>query len=294
MLNIVIRKLTVFSIFCLVLLLGCWHRLAQAEPEQLMLSMGERAVSVLHWTPASHTKAVILFSHGAASAPMKYDTLINQWVAEGYQVYAPLHVDSVDHPQRDKYSGLDSWRTRIEDMHVLSEYIGEGPYIAAGHSYGALTALVRGGVSALIPPGISVPLSDPKATLVLAFSPPQAIPGFIEKSGYASLGVPALIQTGTADVPMGSDASWEGHLDAYYSAEKGGSRYALILDGVDHYFGGAIGRPELPGPAQLAELNKTAEISLLLIEAQFQQNDEAHQLLQHLLNHDGPAVLLMR
>lgn len=294
MLKVVFKKITVVAMFGLVLLLGCWQKAAYAAPEQLILSAGDRLVSVWRWTPEQRTKAVIVFSHGAASAPLKYEALINQWVAQGYQVYAPLHVDSTEHPQREKYQGFDSWRTRIEDMQLLSEQIGEGPYIAAGHSYGALTALVRGGASALVPPGSSAPLADPKVALVLAFSPPQAIPGFIEKNGYASLRVPALIQTGTADIPMGSDASWEGHLDAYHSAATGGQRYALVLDGVDHYFGGAICRPELPGPAQLTELQQAADISLLFIAAQLLKNAEAYQQMQRMLNDKGPVVLLTK
>ncbi len=210
----------------------------------------------------------ILFSHGALSAPAKYTALIAAWVAAGFDVWAPLHVDSTDHPDTKKYVGLASWPARIEDMRALADHVGAARYVAAGHSYGALVALTLGGASPTPPPGVSGPLRDPRAGAIVAFSPPGPGMGLIDAAGYATLAVPGFIETGTADVPPGtppSPAGWRGHLAAYESTPTGGDRYALVLNGADHYFGGLICRPELPGPKQQAQLDLAVVRSLAFL-----------------------------
>lgn len=262
-----------------------------AEPETITLTHNERAIPVWHWKPQGQPRGVILFSHGAASAPWKYEPLVSAWVNNGYHVYGALHVDSTDHPQHDQYTGLASWTTRLQDMQVLADTFGQQGYVAAGHSYGGLTALVKGGATGLIPEGVETPLHDSRVQLVLAFSPPGAIPGFIEMQGYSTLATPALIQTGTQDVPMGTDASWQVHLDAFNAAQPDGQRYALVLEGVDHYFGGLICRPELPGPKQTAQMTDTINVSLQMLAAYTTNQPAAKGRLNELLGQHGAATL---
>ncbi len=277
-----------------ILLIFSGHAFSQDEALKSTtseLTIGDRSVSIWSWYAQSAPRGVILFSHGAASAPWKYESLIADWVKAGFNVHAPLHVDSIDHPQREAYQGMASWKTRLEDMHMLADVYGNSGYIAAGHSYGALLALTLGGVEATIPEGYTAAMDDERVKLVLAFSPPPALPGLIDKDGFSGLSVPALIQTGTQDNPFGAKEGWQGHLDAYEMAPEGGYRFALVLEGVDHYFGGAICRPELSGPKQLTQLKTAADISLLLIEAFFEKDQEAPALLQARLQEKGAAVL---
>jgi alpha-beta hydrolase superfamily lysophospholipase len=267
----------------------------QDRSTQLQLIAGDRELTVWNWAPAeSPRQGVILFSHGYASAPWKYELLIRPWVEAGYEVFAPLHVDSSDHPRHVEFSGEAIWAARLQDMRTLSAELGGRPYAAAGHSYGALIGLTLGGAEAAAPEGMSVPLADPAVTVVLAFSPPPVFPGLIPEEGYAKLSRPALIQTGTRDVPMGSDERWEQRLDAFHAAPAGGNRYALVLAGVDHYFGGAICRPELKGPKQLAELSVAADLSILMLQAYAQHNPDALEQLQRSLNSSGETMLLYK
>jgi len=217
------------------------------------------------YEPQGRAVGSIFFGHGAASAPWKYEALFGPWMRAGYRVLAPLHVDSTDHPDRASFAGLASWAARIEDMRGVTATIAHQHYVAAGHSYGAMAALALGGAKPLLPEGVAGPMADPRASMVLAFSPPGAMPPLIEAAGYAGLAVPALIQTGTADIPPGAPG-WEGHLLAYEAAATGGDRFALVLDGVDHYFGGAICRPELPGPKQLSQLDRAASLSVQMLK----------------------------
>ncbi len=289
----------------LLILLPVAPTFAATAPDgsvQRQITVGERELAVWTWLPEQRpARGIILFSHGYASAPWKYEQLIRPWVAAGYQVEAPLHVDSTDHPRRAEFQGSAAWAARLEDMRALAGELrtlagetADKSYIAAGHSFGAITALALGGAEADVPPGISTPLADPAVSLVLAFSPPPAAPGLISNEGYAMLSRPALIQTGTRDVPMGIDYPWEGHLDAFNAAAAGGDRYALVLDGVDHYFGGGICRPELPGPPQLAELAIAIRLSTLMLQAYVEHDSNALAQLQASLSSDGPTVLMYK
>lgn len=268
---------------------------AEDTATQRQVPADHRQIAVWVWNPTElPQRGTILFSHGYASAPWKYELLIRHWVAAGYQVRAPLHMDSTDHPRHTELSGASIWAARLLDMRALSAELGTETYIAAGHSYGALTALVLGGAESVIPEGLSAPLADPQVTVVLAFSPPPAIPDMIPASGYAKLARPALIQSGTRDVAMGSDEKWEQRMDAFHAAAAGGHRYGLVLEGVDHYFGGAICRPELPGPAQLEELSIAAEVSVKMLQAYSEGDPAAREYLQQSLSSSGRTILLYK
>ncbi|WP_342806233.1 hypothetical protein [Alteromonas sp. M12] len=278
-------------LFALTILFSLCTQVLALEAQTTTLKVNDREVSVWKWQAKGEQKGVILFSHGALSAPWKYDPLIEPWIEQGFTVYSALHMDSTDHPLRDKFERSMSWRARLEDMQLLADTYGGDRYIAAGHSYGALTALVKGGVNATIPDGMNASQADPRVALVLAYSPPPAMPGLIDKQGFSGLAVPALIQTGTNDIPMGASLDWSAHLDAYEMAASTNDHYALVLDDVDHYFGGAICRPELPGPKQLAELTQVSKISELMINGYFFAQSDGIEQLTSLLSTEGPTAL---
>lgn len=265
------------------LALGAATRLPAKAPEtapqvlDVPLASG-RICRVWRYAAQGRRRGTILFGHGAASAPWKYELLLHYCTMAGYTVLAPLHVDSTDHPDSASFAGMASWAGRIEDLRGVAALIPDKRYVAAGHSYGGMAALALGGAQPLMPAGVTGPLADPRAALVLAFSPPGAMPPLIDGAGYAGLRVPALIQTGTADIPPGA-TGWEGHLLGFEAPPPGGERYGLVLDGVDHYFGGAICRPELPGPKQLKELERAAQVSRLMLDAWLHRSRAARRAL---------------
>lgn len=96
-----------------------------ARATRTLMAPGGREVSVSEWVPEGTVRGTILFSHGAGSAPWHYDLFLAPWIAAGYHVLAPLHVDSREHPRTKDFPGLASWKTRIEDMRLLIAAIGE-------------------------------------------------------------------------------------------------------------------------------------------------------------------------
>ena len=127
---------------------------------------------------------------------------------------------------------------------------------------------------------------------MVALSPPGAAPGLVDGAGYADLAVPAFVQTGSLDNPPASGPEgWKQHLLAYESAAAGGNRYALVLDGVDHYFGGLICRPELPGPKQSTGMADLLRLSLLFLDGYGRNRTAARVALDALATGTGPARL---
>lgn len=240
-----------------------------SDAEVHAVALPGREAQVLLLAATAPRRGAILFSHGNESAPWHYAALTGAWRAAGFDVWAPWHVDSREHPSTADYPGFATWKARIEDLRAAAALI-EGPYVAAGHSFGALVALVAGGVAAEVPEGLAGPLVDRLAACVLALSPPPPIPGLVSVEGYGALAVPALVQTGTRDVfpgdPETPDA-WRVHLPAYEASAPGGNRYLLVLDGADHYFGNAICEPEREAATQDDLLAATVDIAALFLDA---------------------------
>ena len=258
---------------------------------------GNRAIAVTEWRPAGHVRGTVLFFHGAGSSPQYYPDMVAAWVRAGHRVLAPLHVDSREHPRTKDFPGLASWAARIEDMRALVAHIGPVPYVAAGHSYGALAALVLGGAEPVLPAGITAPAISRLARAVIAFSPPAPIPVLITEAGYGALRVPALVQTGTLDIVPGMSASgpdgWRGHLAPFTAAAAGGNRYALVLTGVNHYFGGAICDFAQPGPPQREALAAACRVSEMFLAAYSEGRRAGRRRLDELLD-DNPLLSFTR
>lgn len=258
---------------------------------------GGRRVSITEWRPA-HPIGTILFSHGAGSSPRFYDALLGPMIAAGWHVLAPLHVDSREHPDTAKFPGLASWKARLEDFAALTAHIGHRPYVAVGHSYGGLTALVLGGSESVAPQGWVGPQCDGKAKAVIAFSPPAAIPVLVTREGYGKLSVPALVQTGTLDLVPGMTATdkdgWKVHLDAYEAAAPGGHRYGLVLSDVSHYFGGLICDYAQKGPPALQGIKDANRIVGLFLNAFGRGDGKALVALDRAVSPDLPVRLMKK
>ncbi|MFQ3594799.1 MAG: alpha/beta hydrolase [Sphingomonadaceae bacterium] len=219
-----------------------------AEPA--VQDLVEAGVPVRLWTPAAwHAGSRLLaFSHGANANARKYDELSAALAFEGHAVAAVLHRDSPDHPAGSPPAQQEAWAARLSDMRValslLAARFPGRPMMAAGHSYGALVAQALAG--ARVEWGTDGgPVPEPRIARVLAFSPPGPLPGFVTAEGWAQLARPMLVVTGTADVLPMIAPSWEAHRVSF-DASRVSPRWLWVGDGVDHYFGNRIGRPERP------------------------------------------------
>jgi len=221
--------------------LGCKRNAENTYTDKIfdLPASNGRIVSVRVLTPNTcEACPLIIFSHGANAAFDRYDNLILPFARAGYQVAAPNHTDSEENPNRADYTQSDWLPTRLEDYNVISAAFDTNFRVAAGHSFGALTAQIAGGTEVATGAKIN-PVFSPKA--VLAYSPPGPIPNYIDKKGWSKIGVPSLVTTGTTDiVPMMAE-KWELHL-ASFEAGPANKTFALIYNNMDHYMNGAYGR----------------------------------------------------
>ena len=201
---------------------------------------------------------LIIFSHGNLATYDRYDVLLEDWAARGYVVASSQHIDSEEHPERERYANDDVTGTRLEDYIAASEYFAEPGLdfeglsfsenqFAAGHSYGGMIALIAGG--AVASEG-ALDFSDAgvEPSAIVAISPPGELPGRIDNAGYALVDKPLLVVTGTTDVLPGFIDEWDIHLDSFYANETDNA-YALVFENMNHYFNGAFGRITPEGAA---------------------------------------------
>lgn len=202
---------------------------------------------------------IVLFSTGAFSSPEKYGALLEPWAESGYAVLAPLHVDAerwTGARPKDQRDGLkwrmNDMRTLVAGLSQVEAQIGidldESRVAATGHSFGALVAQILGGAKMGPFAGDIGARPDLPIAAVIAVSPPGPIPDYIDAAGWAQMRAPQLLSTGTIDIVPMMAPQWQAHLAGH--AAHSGDSWALVLEGVDHYFGNIIGRTEYPGPPQ--------------------------------------------
>lgn len=242
---------------------------------------------------------LIAFSHGAASSGGAYDEVLTDWAQRGYVIVAPTHSDS----RLLSPNGLsrDEERTeRVADIQRLLDgetmlstlleprgiTLDPEQRAVAGHSYGGMIAAIFGGAIWGQPRGNLSPQEN-RLRAVVAISPPGKMPSAITGDEYATLETPCLVTTGTQDIALTPGAHWSEHLFAYRRSLSRPA-YALIGEGVDHYFGGLICRGDLPGPPQWDALADLQDISRLFLDAMLGRSDEAQAKLDR---HAGGAGL---
>nr|WP_310524957.1 alpha/beta hydrolase [Polymorphobacter sp.] len=226
------------------------------EASSLMLTDGRR-VPLDIWRPGGASRGLVAFSHGANSRPDKYSRLCSVLAVAGFTVVAPLHADSPDHPGGGSISREQGVPMRMTDMGaVFGEFAVSGqPMVAAGHSYGGLIAQMLGGAA-------GTPASDIKA--VLAFSPPGPFPPAITTDTWKSMARPMYVQTGTADVLPMMAPKWDVHRTSHDASPA--PSVLFVGQGVDHYFGNIIGRPERNEAPQTAQFGDAMMVALGFIE----------------------------
>lgn len=190
-----------------------------------------RKIDVSVWQAADE-RGVVVFSHGFGGSPSAYERILSRWVADGFTVVAPLHVDSQRHPEHDSFNGQAAFRTRIVDLAVVRGYVRAAhagkPMIAAGHSFGSLMSLIEAG--AVTAAG---PLGDQDVKAVIAFSSAGDLQRVILPDTYASLHAPTLMITGDADLVEGYVTDWRDHRGPFDRSPPG-DKMLLVFAGADH------------------------------------------------------------
>ena len=190
-----------------------------------------RTIDLNVWT-APDEKGVVVYSHGFNGAPAAYQRILSAWAAHGFTVIAPLHVDSLRHPQHDQYDNRQAFTTRLVDLAVARGFARQThagkAIVAAGHSFGSLMSIIEGG--AVTAAG---PLGDPEVKGVIAFSTAGDLPTLIRPTTYQGLSEPLLLVTGDQDRVQGYVTDPADHRHPY-ELSPAGDKTLITFTGADH------------------------------------------------------------
>ncbi len=232
---------------------------------------------------------VIVFSHGFGGSKDTYASLTEYWAARGYVTLQPTHDDSIVQRKangeirgmvqgfstmREDISDPAAWRNRARDVSFVIDSLEEierrVPGVAGkldrthigagGHSFGALTTELLGGLT-FTPPGASKPesLADRRISALLVLSGAGPTQHGVYENSWDSITAPLMLMTGTRDRGV-SGLNPEMRIKPYelvHSVHK----YAIVLDGGGHMT--FTGMPAKAGtePAVLYETVKVASVA---------------------------------
>lgn len=192
---------------------------------------------------------LIVFSPGFGGSNDAYVGLSSYWASQGFVVVRVSHADA----GRQLTENQDFWamqtesdrRNRVRDLTFvldsldlldrtypeLQGKIDRTKIAVAGHSYGAYTALLAGGMK-IFPGGTSY--ADPRVKAVVAMSPqgPSDARGLTRES-FASINVPTLFMTGSRDTGTAESETPEWRSEAFELAAPG-DKWLIVIEGARH------------------------------------------------------------
>ena len=258
----------------------------------------ERDLQLNLYFPANGTAfPLILFSHGNWSTKDSYDRVIEHRVSHGYAVVAANHLDCCSAVKGIfnslRYGQLGLIQGRIDDLSRLMDQIDQlerlapafagkadaSRIAAAGHSFGAFSAQQLGGARVFDPDQARyLSKRDGRINAVVALSPPGEMFDTITGGSWKTMEAPALVTTGTWDSEPRFWPDWRMHLLSFETAIPG-DKYALVVDGADHYLGNLICRTQREAAPQEDALRMVQLVTTAFLDAYLNGNAAAAALL---------------
>lgn len=245
------------------------------------------------------TVPIIIFSHGNWSDQFQYDALVQHWASQGYLVASVNHLDccgmargiwnSLVHGQlglidarvQDLTWLLDARDFLTQQLPQLAEQLDFERVAAVGHSFGAFSAQQFGGAGVFNPDTEQYQYSpDARVRAIVAISPPGPMFDVITAQSWQQLKRPHLLATGTWDVNAQFWPDWRSHKLAFDSAVAG-ENYALITEGVDHYYGNLICRLERDLAPQTAGMALLQSVSTAFLDHYLRADNNARLWLEN-------------
>jgi predicted dienelactone hydrolase len=192
---------------------------------------------------------LIVFSPGFGGSNDAYEGLSSYWASQGFVVIRVSPADA----GRKLAENQDFWdtqtesdrRNRVRDLTFvldsldqieknypeLQGKIDRTKIAFAGHSYGAYTALLAGGMKTF-PGGTSS--ADPRVKAIVAMSPqgPNEARGLTRES-FAGINVPTLFMTGSRDMGPVESETPEWRSQAFELAAPG-DKWLIVVEGARH------------------------------------------------------------
>jgi len=197
------------------------------------------------------THPLIIFSHGYGASGHAYVGLSAHWASYGYVVIKPTHLSD----QNVKLADITpaSFRDRVADIKFVLDNLDalqkrypelQGKIDTAkigvgGHSLGALTAMLIGGVRTYPGP---VSYADPRVKAVIAMSPqgPRESWG-LTKDSWSEVKLPMMYMTGDRDQGIDESETPDWRRQAF-ELSAAGDKWLVFIAGAGHLaFTGRLG-----------------------------------------------------
>ncbi len=227
----------------------------------------------VHFPAAGGPHPVIVFSHGFGANKDAFAEVGQHWASHGYVVIHPSHADGLgrrsidadatdqEGPQRARPGRLlqglsdpakiadrvadivlviDCLDTLPEAVPALQGRVDEKRIGVGGHSFGAYTAMLIGGVTVDLGGDKSRSFRDERVTCILPISGQGAGQQGLTDTSWAALALPMMTITGSRDRGVGGQGvGWK---KEPYQHSPPGDKYLVVIEGANHFsFGGRLG-----------------------------------------------------
>lgn len=238
-------------------------------------SRRNRAVPVKIYFPvASEARhPVIAFSHGLGGTRESYEYLGRHWASHGYVSVHVQHAGSDDAVWRGQPQPLAAMRRAVANpANVLARPLDvsfaldrlaaldaeSGPLGgrldlervgAAGHSFGAHTAMALAGLRFVLPAGERT-LHDSRVRAAVVLSPPVPRDRTQLTRIYGGIAIPCLFMTGTLDESIVTPDTQAADRRLPFEHAPGPDKFLVVFDGGDHmvFSGESLSRLPRPRP----------------------------------------------
>ena len=264
---------------------------------------------------------VIVFSHGFGGNKDSFATVSRHWAGHGYVVIQPTHADGLGRRDGDRSAGgptrgrlragglvaglndPDRIADRVSDLVLildsLTEIVKATPGLegridatrigVGGHSFGAYTAMLIGGVTVDLGGKKGRSFRDQRVTCILPISAQGTGQQGLTRASWAGLTIPMMTMTGTRDQGVGGQGvEWK---KEPYTFSPPGSKYLAVIDGANHLsFGGGLG-------ARSSDVTDVVKLTSTLFWDAFLKDSQAAQAYlqsDHMLEDAGGSYAFER
>ena len=227
-----------------------------------------------HFPKTGGPYPVIVFSHGFGGNKDAFGAVGKHWASHGYVVIHPSHADGVGKARREPAKGganepagrprlggfvgglndpqkiggrvgdltliLDSLDDLPKTVPALTGKVDKGRVGVGGHSFGAFTAMLVGGVTADLGGEKGRSYLDKRVKCILPISAQGTGQQGLTDKSWDKLALPMMTITGTRDRGAGGQGlDWKREP---YKYSPPGDKYLAVIDGANHVsFGGGLG-----------------------------------------------------
>ncbi len=240
---------------------------AKTNAEDMTLRDEKRGLEIecrVHFPEQGDQLPLIVFSHGFGADRTAFTSIAQHWAEHGYVVVAPSHRDGfgkskgkdggvpagglaalmknaalkIENRVGDLTFILDSVDQLTAEVPALRDRIDRTRIGVGGHSLGAYTASLLGGVTADIGEQKARSFKDARVRCILPISGQGTGQQGLTETSWSALTIPMLTITGSLDKGAGGQGpEWK---KEPFKSSPAGDKYLVFIEGANHVsFGGA-------------------------------------------------------